>query len=187
MKIYTKTGDEGKTDLFFGGRVSKNDPRCEAYGEADLVVSAMGLARSLCVSPEVRTILISLQNEMFTVGAELATLPENYATMKEHYKIVSPEMVKNIEEIIDDLDSKVSLPPKFILPGASPGSAALDQVRSTLRSAERRIIDLFESGDLENNTILEYVNRLSDLMFMLARYEDRELPIEVITGQRVED
>ena len=79
------------------------------------------------------------------------------------------------------------MPPNFILPGASPGSAALDLVRSSLRSAERRIIALFESGDLENNTILEYVNRLSDLMFMLARYEDRELPIEVITGQRVED
>lgn len=187
MKIYTKTGDEGKTDLFFGGRVSKNDLRCEAYGETDSSVSAMGLARALCADPKVKLILRDLQNQLFTIGAELATLPENYSKMKEHYKTTSPETVKALERTIDELESKVDLPPSFIIPGASPGSAALDLARSNLRSAERRIIDLDGEGILVNKEILSYINRLSDLLFMLARYEDRALPTEVITGQKIED
>ena len=186
MKIYTKTGDEGKTDLFFGGRVSKNDLRCEAYGETDSSVSAMGLARALCADPKVKLILRDLQNQLFTIGAELATLPENYSKMKEHYRTTSPETVKALERTIDELESEVDLPPSFIIPGASPGSAALDLARSNLRSAERRIIDLDGEGILVNKEILSYINRLSDLLFMLARYEDRALPTEVITGQKIE-
>tara|TARA_Y100000780_G_C13640782_1_gene400415 strand:+ start:234 stop:824 length:591 start_codon:yes stop_codon:yes gene_type:complete len=187
LKIYTKTGDEGKTDLFFGGRVSKNDLRCEAYGETDSSVSAMGLARALCADSKVKLILRDLQNQLFTIGAELATLPENYSKMKEHYRTTSPETVKALERTIDELESKVDLPPSFIIPGASPGSAALDLARSNLRSAERRIIDLDGEGILVNKEILSYINRLSDLLFMLARYEDRALPTEVITGQKIED
>tara|TARA_Y100000815_G_C13169504_1_gene435002 strand:- start:62 stop:652 length:591 start_codon:yes stop_codon:yes gene_type:complete len=187
LKIYTKTGDEGKTDLFFGGRVSKNDLRCEAYGETDSSVSAMGLARALCADSKVKLILRDLQNQLFTIGAELATLPENYSKMKEHYRTTSPETVKALERTIDELESKVDQPPSFIIPGASPGSAALDLARSNLRSAERRIIDLDGEGILVNKEILSYINRLSDLLFMLARYEDRALPTEVITGQKIED
>ena len=187
MKIYTKTGDEGKTDLFFGGRVSKNDLRCEAYGETDSSVSAMGLARALCADSKVKLILRDLQNQLFTIGAELATLPENYSKMKEHYRTTSSETVKALERTIDELESEVDLPPSFIIPGASPGSAALDLARSNLRSAERRIIDLDGEGILVNKEILSYINRLSDLLFMLARYEDRALPTEVITGQKIED
>ena len=96
-------------------------------------------------------------------------------------------LVRALKEIVDELESEVDLPPSFIIPGASPGSAALDLARSSLRSAERRIIDLDSEGILVNKEILSYINRLSDLMFMLARYEDRALPTEVITGQKIED
>ena len=101
MKIYTKTGDEGKTDLFFGGRVLKNDLRCEAYGETDSSVSAMGLARSLCADHKVKSILRDLQNQLFTIGAELATLPENYSKMNKNYRTTSPDTVKVLERTIE--------------------------------------------------------------------------------------
>ena len=187
MKIYTRAGDKGETGLFFGGRVPKNDPRCEAYGSVDHVVSAMGTARAFCKDEKVKRIIIDIQNQLFTVGAELATLPENYDTMKKSYKIIVPEMVIELEQLIDELDSEVKLPPSFILPGASPGSAVLDLARTALREAERRILDVEELGQLVNRQIIPYVNRLSDLLFMLARYEDKDLPIELITGQKINE
>ena len=97
MKIYTRTGDEGQTGLFFGGRVPKNDPRCEAYGAVDHVVSAMGVARAFCKDENVKTVILDIQNQLFTVGAELATLAENYETMKNSYKVITSEMVTQLE------------------------------------------------------------------------------------------
>ena len=96
-------------------------------------------------------------------------------------------MVTELENKLDELDEEVNLPPSFILPGASPGSAILDLARTTLREAERRILDLQELGQLVNKEILPYINRLSDLLFMLARYEDRALPDELITGQKINE
>ena len=96
-------------------------------------------------------------------------------------------MITNMEDHIDNLMESVSLPPNFILPGASPGSSALDLARTTLRSAERRVIDLYDEGLLVNNNVLVYINRLSDLLFILARFEDRELPVEIITGQKKDE
>ena len=182
MKIYTKTGDDGETRLLFGGRVSKADPRCEAYGATDLAVSAMGLARGLCQDPKVKDILLQVQNEMFTVGAELATDPSEYQHLKDNFRTVTAEMVSRLEALIDELDAEVELPAAFIVPGASAGSGALDVARSQLRAGERRVVELKEGGLLANPEVLKYVNRLSDLLFMLARYEDRRLPIDVLTG-----
>ena len=187
MKIYTKTGDDGTTGLFFGGRVQKNDIRCEAYGEIDNAVAAIGLARSLVKDSFIKNLLVDLQNQLFTVGAELATLEENYDLMSKSYKTISLDMIINMENHIDNLTESVSLPPNFILPGASPGSSALDLARTTLRSAERRIIDLYDEGLLVNNNVLVYINRLSDLLFILARFEDRDLPVEIITGQKKDE
>jgi|TARA_B110000263_G_scaffold249595_1_gene267683 cob(I)alamin adenosyltransferase len=187
LKIYTRTGDDGTTGLFFGGRVQKNDIRCEAYGEIDNSVAAIGLARTLVKDSFVKNLLVDLQNQLFIVGAELATLEENYEIMNKSYKIISLDMITNIENHIDNLTELVVLPPNFILPGASPGSASLDLARTTLRSAERRIIDLSDEGLLVNKNILLYINRLSDLLFILARFEDRELPVEVITGQKKDE
>ena len=187
MKIYTKTGDDGETGLFFGGRVRKNDLHCESYGAIDQAVAAMGLGRALSSDEEVRSVLLGVQNQMFTVGAELATLGENYPQMRKHYKTISAGMTMSLEGLIDKLSEEIDLPDQFIVPGATKGSAALDLARSTIRFAERRIIDLEEAGRVMNKEILIFINRLSDLMFILARYEDRNVPVEVITGQRINE
>ncbi len=187
MKIYTKTGDNGDTGLFFGGRVRKNDVRCEANGSIDETVSSLGIARSFCQNPEVLTILLEIQNSLFTAAAELATLPENYKDLKKYYKIIDSENVSKLEKTIDYIDSQIQLPPSFILPGASSGSAAIDLSRSILRRAEREIVTLKDEGKLVNEFVLKYINRLSDLLFMLARFEDKNLPLEIITGQKLND
>ena len=187
MKIYTKSGDQGETGLFFGGRVPKSDARCEAYGEADSVVSYMGLARALCLDKDNKELLLHIQNRMFTVGAELATLPENHEKLTDHYHTIDSEMVMELEKYIDNFSDSVDLPPDFIVSGGSPGSAALDVARTGVRTLERRLVALDSDSMLVNEEILRFVNRLSDLLFMMARYEDRDISPEVITGQRISD
>ena len=186
MKIYTRSGDDGTTGLLFGGRVSKTDPRCVAYGEADFATSAMGFARALAQEPRVQEILLQVQREMFTLSGELATDKANYAQFTSTFEGISASHVERLEAWIDELGAKVELPPNFIIPGASPTSGALDLARSSLRGAERRIVALDQTGQLPNPEILRYVNRLADLLFMLARYVDRDLPMEIVTGVRIE-
>ena len=186
MRIYTKTGDSGETRLLFGGRVSKTDPRCEAYGATDEAVSAMGLARSLAQDPRVKEILLDVQREMFIVGAELATDHDQHEQLQKSYNVVTSEMVDRLERLIDELDAQIELPSAFIIPGASAGSGALDMARSLLRASERRVVSLKDQGLLANPEVLRYLNRLADLLFMLARYEDRDLPFEVLTGARAQ-
>ena len=99
--------------------------------------------------------------------------------------IVTPEMVKAIEDHIDDFSAKITLPRAFIVPGASPGSGAMDLARSLVRTAERRAVGLKDNEELPNLEVIKYLNRLSDLLFILARYEDRNLPIDLTTGERV--
>lgn len=180
-KIYTKRGDSGETGLLYGGRVPKSDPRCEAFGTTDEALSALGLARALSDDPRVKEIVIQVQRELFTVGAELATAPEQYATMQRHFTIVSAPMVERLEGLIDELETQVRLPRSFIIPGASAASAALDLARTILRRAERRTVALKEAGLLTNDEILRYLNRLADLLFMLARYQDRDMLLEALT------
>ncbi|MBM3944895.1 MAG: cob(I)yrinic acid a,c-diamide adenosyltransferase [SAR202 cluster bacterium] len=184
MRIYTKTGDTGETRLLFGGRVSKSDPRCEAYGTVDEAVSALGLARSLCKEPWVKEVILRVQRDLFTVGAELATDPAQYAQFTDNFRAVSSQSVEQLEQEIDKIDAEIKLPPSFIVPGASPGSSALDMARTILRRAERRIVEIQARGLVANPEVLRYVNRLSDLLFMLARYEDRALPYELTTGKK---
>lgn len=179
VKIYTKYGDEGETGLLYGGRVPKTDPRCEAYGSIDEAISALGLARALSTSPRVKGIVEAVQRElMLTVSAELATDLGHYQTMKSHFAVVTPAMVEQLEHLIDDLNVEVDLPRAFIVPGASAASSALDLARSMLRRAERRALAVKQAGLLVNDEVLRYLNRLSDVLFMLARYEDRDLPVE---------
>ena len=184
MTFYTKTGDSGETGLLYGGRVSKSDPRCEAYGATDQAVSAMGLARALSQSSKVKGILLDVQKEMFIVGAELATSSESYTKLRKHFAVVTPEMVSKLEIQIDDLDTQIDLPDSFIIPGASAASGALDLARSMVRAGEREVVKLDKKDKLSNPDVLRYLNRLSDLLFMLARYEDRDLPYDVLTGVR---
>ena len=183
-RVYTKFGDKGETSLLYGGRISKNNPHSEAYGITDEAVSAMGLARALTEDERVKDTLRDLQRELFTIAAELATDPEKYELFQEHFSPVTIEMVENLESTIDSLEEGVEMPKVFILPGGSPASAAIDMARCIIRTSERRVVALKEAGLLTNDLIIAYLNRLGDLLFVLARYEDRELPLERATGDR---
>lgn len=182
VRIYTRTGDKGETGLLYGGRVPKNHPRCEAYGALDEAVSAMGLARSLSSSPRLRDVLLRVQRQLFTLSAELATATEQRHLLEKHFSVVTAQMVADLETLIDGLQSSMSMPRAFIVPGGSPASAAMDLARSMLRTAERRVVDLHQRGMLGNDEVLRYVNRAADLLFVLARYEDKDLPVELATG-----
>ncbi len=177
MKIYTKTGDAGETSLLFGPRISKADPRCDAYGAADTAVSAMGLARALCENSRVKALLLKAQRDMFVVGAELATAPSGLDRLESRFGAVSNEMVESLERAIDEVDAQVELPNAFLVPGGSAGSGALDLARCLVREAERRVAAL-GADQTPNPHLLQYLNRLSDLLFMLARLEDKDLPFD---------
>ncbi len=183
-RVYTKFGDKGETSLLYGGRVSKNNPHSEAYGITDEAVSAMGLARSLSEDSRVKDTLRDLQRDLFTIAAELATDPGKYELFQQHFKPVTPEMVESLEQIIDSLEEDVDMPKVFILPGGTPASSAIDMARCIIRTAERRVVALKEEDLLTNDHILAYLNRVGDLLFVLARYQDRDLPIERATGER---
>jgi len=180
-KVYTKFGDAGETSLLYGGRVSKNSPNTEAYGITDEAVSAMGLARALTSDQKANEMLRDLQRELFTIAAELATDPDKYELYQQHFKPVTAEMVTNLEKAIDSLEEEFTMPTVFILPGGSPASAAIDLARCIIRTSERRVVAMAEQDLLTNGLIMSYLNRLGDLLFVLARYEDRELPIERAT------
>ena len=177
MKIYTKSGDAGETSLLFGHRVSKSDPRCDAYGAADTAVSAMGLSRALCKDNLVKELLLKAQRDMFVVGSELATPAESLPRLESRFGSVTSEMVEALERAIDEVDAQVELPSAFLVPGGSAGSGALDLARSLVREAERRVVALGED-ETPNPHVLRYLNRLSDLLYMLARLEDKDLPYD---------
>ncbi len=183
-RVYTKYGDKGETSLLYGGRVSKNSPHTEAYGITDEAVSALGLARSLSEDQRVKDIVRDLQRDLFTIAAELATDPDKYELFQEHFTPVTEAMVEALENTIDSLEEEFQMPTVFVLPGGTPASSALDMSRTSIRTAERRVVALSEIGGLTNPLIINYLNRLGDLLFVLARYHDRELPIERATGDR---
>ena len=138
--IVTKTGDAGETGLLYGGRVSKADPRTEAYGTIDEAISAIGAARALIADRGRHAIVLRVQSELFTVGAELATDPAEYATLEKHFVTVTDDFTSRVEEEIADLERRVRLPDAFVIPGGTPPAAALDVARTVVRRAERRII-----------------------------------------------
>ena len=183
MKLYTRSGDDGTTGLLFGGRASKAGPRTEAYGTIDTAISAMGMARAMSSDERGKDILLHCQHDMFTVATEVAVDPEHYALLLENFSPVTEEMVERLERWIDDLTDEIDLPPRFIVPGASAASGSIDLARTLTRDAERRIVALAESEPPQNDNVLRYVNRLSDLLLILARYEDRDLPFEITTGE----
>ena len=183
-KVYTRFGDLGETSLLYGGRVSKNSLHTEAFGITDEAVSAMGLARATSQDPRVKDVLRDLQKELFTIAAELATDPDKYELFLQHFQPVTLQMVANLEATIDSLEEDVEMPQVFILPGGSPASAAIDLARCIIRTAERRVVALAEAEQLTNDLIISYLNRAGDLLFVLARYQDRDLPLERVTGER---
>jgi cob(I)alamin adenosyltransferase len=172
MKTFNKRGDKGKTSLLYGIRVSKDSLRCEAYGTVDEAVSALGLARTLVKKEKTREIILKAQKELFMVGAELATELADYEKFVSQFNPITKGMVDDLESMIDDLESQIKTPNSFVIPGKTSGSAALDLSRSIIRTAERRVVSLNGAGKLQNEFLLPYLNRLADLLFTLARYEE---------------
>jgi cob(I)alamin adenosyltransferase len=168
-RIYTRQGDDGTTGLLYGGRVSKADPVTEACGTVDETVAILGLARALTREPAAQGDLLGLQRELFVVGADLATNPDERGKLEPGVSLVTPEMTGRLEARIDELVRAHPLPNAFIVPGANPASACLDVARSVTRRAERRVVEIRESGTEVNDAVLRYLNRLSDLLFVLAR------------------
>ena len=168
-RIYTRTGDDGTTGLLYGGRVSKGDALPDAVGTTDEAVAALGLARALSDDHLLRERVLRLQRELFVVGADLATNPDARDRLEPGVSLVTEEMVTALEGEIDELVAAHPLPNVFIVPGANPVSACLDVARSVVRRAERRVVELRSSGAEVSEPVLRYLNRLSDLLFVLAR------------------
>ena len=173
-RIYTKRGDDGTTGLLYGGRVPKSDLVTEAYGTTDEAVAMLGLARALCDDEELAADLLTLQRELFVVGADLACNPEERRKLEPEVSLVSPDMVARLERRIDDLVSERPLPEAFIVPGANPASAAVDVARAVVRRAERHVVELEAAQRMVNPDVRRYLNRLSDLLFVLARWQASE-------------
>jgi cob(I)alamin adenosyltransferase len=147
MKIYTRTGDDGTTGLLYGGRVGKDGAGPAAYGEVDEAVSALGLARAEAESgSELAELLVRLQRELFVVGAELATAPDNRRKLKPGVSLVTAEMVEALEPLIDDLTARYEPPQEFVLPGENRVAAALDLARAVVRRAERATVAAARDG-----------------------------------------
>jgi cob(I)alamin adenosyltransferase len=168
VRIYTKTGDDGTTGLLYGGRIQKDDPVVEAYGAVDETVAHLGLARALSNNQDVRAILLEVQRDLFVVGADLATNPGQRTKLRPEMSLVTGGMVEAMERTIDETVAEHPLPQEFIVPGANAVSAALDLGRTAARRAERRAVHL---GEAANPEAVRYLNRLSDLLFVLARWE----------------
>lgn len=166
MKIYTKTGDGGETGLFGGPRVRKNDPRVESYGDVDELNAALGAARAIVEDPELEAHLARIQDELFCVGAELATPHE--AKARSTIPPVDAAWAARLETAMDRWDAE--LPPlrQFILPGGTRTAAALHLARCVCRRAERRVVALAADAEIAPAT-LAYLNRLSDFLFVAAR------------------
>ena len=172
LKIYTRTGDEGDTGLFGGGRVSKDDPRVEAYGEVDELNAAIGMARSVEMMPRVDEVLAPLQHDLFAIGALLAT-PDHDKMREQLTKArIDGERIAEIERAIDAGEAELEPLRAFILPGGTAKAAALHVARTVCRRAERRVITLQRTVPLPQLAII-YLNRLSDLLFVLARVANK--------------
>jgi cob(I)alamin adenosyltransferase len=166
VKIYTKTGDAGETGLFGGPRVSKSDPRVDAYGEVDELNAAVGAARALVEDPEIDAQLAKVQEELFCVGAELAT--PHGAKARSAIPPVEVAWAARLEGAIDAWDGELPPLTKFVLPGGTRTAAALHLARTVCRRAERRVVALAAETEVEG-AVLVYLNRLSDFLFVAAR------------------
>ncbi|MXX92859.1 MAG: cob(I)yrinic acid a,c-diamide adenosyltransferase [Chloroflexi bacterium] len=182
--ISTKVGDSGETSLLYGGRVSKSNRRVEANGIGDEAVSLLGLARAHCDSGFLHDELLEIQRLMFIANAELTTEISQLDSLRRHFLTIGDEQIDQLDGLLKKLEEEIELPPSFIIPGASVASATLDVARCKVRELERAAVTLYEDDMLENKSLLVWLNRLSDCLFMMARYADRELPPEMVTGTR---
>lgn len=169
LKIYTRTGDDGTTGLLYGGRVAKDSPMMQVTGTVDEAQAAMGVARAEAVpGSELDELLTRLERELYVLMAEATTDPSHRAKLVAGKTLVTEDMVESLEQHIDDLIARVSMPTEFVIPGANRASAALDLSRTIVRRAERLLV----SSPIEGSLVGHYLNRLSDLLWALARWAE---------------
>jgi cob(I)alamin adenosyltransferase len=167
--LFTRNGDDGETGLLGEGRVSKSHPRIEALGSLDEASAALGLARALCQAGQTAPILVQVQRDLYALMAEVAATPEN----AERFRSLGPARLQWLEAQAEAAAANAPPPAGFILPGETPGAAALALARTVVRRAERRLAALLESGEIENRVLLQYLNRLSSLCFALELLENQ--------------
>jgi len=166
---FSKKGDRGFTSLLGGQRIPKSGPRPETYGTLDEATCALGIARASATRPKTREIIVSIQKDLLVLGAELATAPED--SEKYPHRIKSGH-VDRLERLIEDLQEGMAVGKEFILPGETLASAAIDLGRTIVRRAERKAVRLLQEKIITNVEVLRFLNRLADVLFILARYEE---------------
>jgi cob(I)alamin adenosyltransferase len=180
MKIYTRRGDDGTTGLLFGGRVPKDSELPSAYGAVDEAQAALGLARaSAAPDGELDRLLVALEADLWVLMAELATDPVNRAKLTPEKNLVTPAMVTALEARIDELSARFDAPSEFVVPGGSVVGAQLDVARTVVRRAERDVLRAFAAlagrgSPVEGSEVVAYLNRLSDLLWTMARWQEGE-------------
>lgn len=174
-RIYTRAGDKGKTGLLSGERIDKDDPRIEAYGTVDELGTFLGVAK-VYASERIASFLNNIQQKLFLVNAELATNPESLEEGDSLWNLqrITEEDVEYLEQIADELSEELPLLKNFVIPGGTKAAAFLHVCRTVCRRAERRIINYSNAGPV-NEELIRYINRLSDLLFVMARYENLEV------------
>ncbi|GAB4044282.1 cob(I)yrinic acid a,c-diamide adenosyltransferase [Spirosoma litoris] len=177
MKIYTKTGDNGQTALIGGRRISKADLRIDAYGTVDELNSWIGLVRDQPVNESRKGLLKEIQDRLFTVGAELATDPEKAPTRA--IPVITPDDVLQLEQAMDTMDAELPELRAFVLPGGNQSVSFCHLARTVCRRAERLTIALTEESPVDA-LVLQYLNRLSDYLFVLGRKMAQELNAEEV-------
>jgi cob(I)alamin adenosyltransferase len=174
MSIVTKAGDAGETTLMYGRRVSKGHPRVKAYGEVDEVSAFIGLARAGTQNAFLQVNLETIQKELIVLMGELATATEDLPRfVKDGFRLVRPEMTAKLEQLVTEIEGRQVTFRGWAIPGASAEAAALDVARTVCRRAERSVCALQEAGQLHNSEIIVYLNRLSDLLWLLARVAEQ--------------
>lgn len=183
--VATTKGDDGTTGLLYGGaRIGKDDPRTEAYGTIDEAIAALGIARAnLGIKRRIGTLgpsigglaplILRVQRELFVVGAELATNPDAWDRLQDGVTRVSEAMVRDLETTLVELEAHIEMPREFVVPGETATSAALELARTVLRRAERRAVGLANAGLVPGPHLIPYLNRLADLVWVLARAAER--------------
>ena len=181
-RIYTKLGDDGSTGLLFGGRISKNDPLIEVLGTVDETVAALGMARAAAPQHPLAPTILRLQRELFVVAADLAANPHARDLLVPEVSLVTAAMTARLERLVDGLIAQRPLRPVFVVPGANTVSAGLDLARTIVRRAERRLVGYRTATNArrpDNQHVLTYLNRISDVLYVLARHAagDHEEPV----------
>jgi len=168
VRIYTRGGDDGTTGLYYGGRVRKDDAAPRAYGAVDEAQAFLGLARAESGDAELDALLVRIERDLYVCMSELATADENRHKLVAGTTLATEEMVAALEPLIDDLIARFEMPADFVIPGANRVAAALDVARTVVRRAEREAL----SAAVDGSFVVPYLNRLSDLLWALARWQE---------------